>query len=163
MNKRIEILKGTPPGKIIEHDLKKRHITQMALAEKSGVTKQMISSIISGRRDLSVELSLRIEKALGYDEGFLLHLQTFYKIDRIKTQQSKELYKTAPKIRRSLFWDTDFDKIDWGRYKKAVIHRVLQKGNESEKREISRFYSIPIQELDNYSLPEKQYNPRTVI
>jgi len=160
MNKRIEILKGTPPGKIIEHDLKKKHITQISLAEQSGVSRQMISSIISGKRDLSVELSLRIEKALNYDEGFLLHLQTYYKIDRIKTMQSRELYRTSPNLRRSLFWDTDFDNIDWDRYKKAVIHRVLEKGNESEKREISRFYSIPIKDLPNYTLSEKKYIPR---
>lgn len=162
MNKRIDILKGTPPGKIIEHDLKKKHISQIALAEKSGVSKQMINAIIAGRRDLSVELSLRIEQALNYDEGFLLHLQTLYKIEKVKTQQSKLKYKSAPKLRPSLFWDTDFDNIDWGRYQKAVIHRVLEKGNEAEKREISRFYSIPYHDLGNYTLPEKPYKPGKV-
>ena len=63
MENRIDILKGTAPGKIIERDLGKRHISQITLAERAGVTKQMINAIIAGRRDLSVELSLRIEKA----------------------------------------------------------------------------------------------------
>lgn len=160
MNNTIDILKGTPPGKIIEHDLAKKHISQITLAEKSGVSKQMINAIIAGRRDLSVELSLRIEKALDYDEGFLLHLQTYYKIKKTKAQQSKEKYKSAPNLRKSLFWDTDFDSIDWDRYQKAVIHRVLERGTEAEKREIARFYSIPRHDLEKYALPEKQYKPR---
>lgn len=160
MNERIEILKGTPPGKIIEHDLKKRHISQNSLAENTGVSKQMINAIIAGRRDLSTDLSLRIEKALDYDEGFLLHLQTYYKIDRIKAQQSRERYKSGPNIRHSLFWDTDFNKIDWNKYKRAVIHRILERGNDAEKEEIARFYDISYTDLETYRLPEQQYQPR---
>lgn len=160
MNNRIDILKGTPPGKIIERDLAKRHISQIALAERSGVSKQMINAIIAGRRDLSIELSLRIEKALDYEEGFLLHLQTYYKIEKVKGQQSRSAYKSAPNLRKSLFWDTDFDKIDWGRYQKAVIHRILERGTESDKQEIARFYSIPRCDLEKYALPEKPYRPK---
>lgn len=160
MENRIDILKGTAPGKIIERDLGKRHISQITFAERAGVTKQMINAIIAGRRDLSVELSLRIEKALDYDEGFLLHLQTYYKIEKAKAQHSRETYKSAPNLRKSLFWDTDFDKIDWGRYQKAVIHRILERGTESDKREIARFYSIPYNDLEKYALPEKQYKPK---
>lgn len=129
----------------------------MTLAERSGVTKQMINAIIAGRRDLSVELSLRIEKALDYEEGFLLHLQTYYKIEKVKAQQSRDAYQSAPNLRKSLFWDTDFDKIDWGRYQKAVIHRILERGTEYDKQEIARFYSIPRCELEKYALPETRY------
>ncbi|WPU93730.1 hypothetical protein SNE25_30900 [Mucilaginibacter sabulilitoris] len=46
------------------------------------------------------------------------------------------------KLRRILFWDTDFDKIDWQRQKNAVIRRVWERGNEDEKKEIQRFYGI---------------------
>lgn len=49
MENRIDILKGTAPGKIIERDLGKRHISQITLAERAGVTKQMINAIIAGR------------------------------------------------------------------------------------------------------------------
>lgn len=46
-------------------------------------------------------------------------------------------------MQKSLFWDTDFDKIYWGRYQKAVIYRILERGTEADKQEIARFYSIP--------------------
>ncbi len=44
------------------------------------------------------------------------------------------------KLRKVLFWDTNIEKIDWDKYKRAVINRVFERGNESEKNEIIRFY-----------------------
>ena len=43
-------------------------------------------------------------------------------------------------IRKSLFWDTDINKINWEKQYKAVIQRVFERGNEMEKNEIERFY-----------------------
>src|SRR5690606_40826514 len=43
-------------------------------------------------------------------------------------------------IRKSLFWDTGINKINWEKQYKAVIQRVFEGGNEIEKSEIKRFY-----------------------
>jgi len=160
MNNRIDILKGTHPGRVIEYDINKSRISQNALAANIGVTKQMINAVISGRRGLSVELALKIEREMGYDEGFLSQLQTFFDIEKVKREWSMAQYKTAPNIRRNLFWDYDFDTIDWGRYKKAIIHRVLTRGSEEEQREIARYYGIPLDRLAEHSLSEKNYSPK---
>lgn len=58
-----------------------------------------------------------------------------------------------------LFWDTDFDKIDWGRYRNSIIQRVLEKGNEEEREEIIRFYGIERSEIENYK-PTNSYRIR---
>lgn len=160
MNNRIDILKGTHPGRVIGYDIKKNHTTQHALAANIGVTKQMINSVIAGRRGLSVELALKIEREMGYDEGFLSHLQTLFDIEQVKREWSRTQYKTAPDIRRNLFWDYDFDTLDWGRYRKAVIHRVLEKGTDDDRREIARYYGIPIDRLAEHSLSEIPYSPK---
>ncbi len=160
MDNRIDILRGTHPGKVIGYDIKKKHTSQNTLAANIGVTKQMINAIISGRRSLSVELALKIEKALGYDEGFLAQLQTLFDIEKVKREWSMEQYKTAPSIRRNLFWDYDFDRMDWGRYRKAIIHRVLTRGSKEEQREIARYYGIPFDRLAEHSLSEKPYSPK---
>ena len=149
MNK-FEILKGIHPGKIIERDLKKRRITQRTLAEGTGIYFQTINAIISGRRNITLEVSLKLENVLGYDEGFLLVLQDYYHIAVYKKQKSKEQYSTAPKIRKSLFWDTEFHKIDWNKYKKTVINRVWERGSQEEKKEIARFYNIKTTELKDF-------------
>lgn len=150
MINRIDILKGIHPGKIIERDLNKKHLTQRFLAKTVGVPYQTINAVISGRRSITLETALNIEKTLGYDEGFLLILQDFHNISVYKEKKSKERYNHAPNIRKSLFWDSDFNKIDWEKYKKAVITRVWERGNQSEKEEIARFYGIKITDADSY-------------
>lgn len=44
------------------------------------------------------------------------------------------------KIRKAIFWDTKIDEIDWENHKKAVIKRVLERGNATEIEEIISFY-----------------------
>jgi hypothetical protein len=39
-----------------------------------------------------------------------------------------------------LFWDTDINGIDWFGQRRAVIERVIERGNDEEKAEIRRFY-----------------------
>jgi hypothetical protein len=46
------------------------------------------------------------------------------------------------KLRRILFWDTDFDLIDWERKRVAIIQRLSERGNEIERAEIARFYGL---------------------
>jgi hypothetical protein len=41
-----------------------------------------------------------------------------------------------------LFWDTDFDTIDWQKNKRAIIQRIFERGNNLEIKEIIRFYGL---------------------
>lgn len=136
----IDSYRGIAPGKFIARELKKRDIRQKTLAASVGEHPQTINAIIAGRRDLTVRLSLDIEKELGLPEGFLLILQAFHDIKEEKEKHPVALSGKAPAIRPILFWDTDFDKIDWARYKKSVIKRVMERGNEQEKKEILKYY-----------------------
>ena len=142
MNNLIEIIKGIHPGKFIERELNKKNLTQRALAEDTGIPFQTINAIISGRRNLTTEQALKIDKSLGYEEGFLAILQTHYDIIQYKDKELANIYSEAPSIRKSLFWDADFDKINWGKYKKAVIERVMERGTEEEIEEITRYYNL---------------------
>ena len=63
------------------------------------------------------------------------------------TLPEKSFRLEKPRLRRILFWDTDMDKIDWTKQKKAVIKRVRERGNFQEKKEIAEFYHIPLQHL----------------
>ncbi|OFY95149.1 MAG: hypothetical protein A3K10_06915 [Bacteroidetes bacterium RIFCSPLOWO2_12_FULL_31_6] len=88
---------------------------------------------------MNTSLALKIEKSLGFDEGYLMILQVFYDIEKKK----KKLYPDHPdlsKLRSVLFWDTDMEKINWQQQKNAVIKRVFERGNEIEKEEITHFY-----------------------
>lgn len=146
----INTLKGIHPGKIINRDLQKRHISQRAFAASIGEHSQTLNAVITGRRTLTIEMALKIEKAFGYEEGTLLTLQAFYEIASYKNRMASLSVSGVPNIRRSLFWDTDFDTLDWGRYRQAVLTRVAERGNDAEKQEIARFYGIDPATLDHY-------------
>ena len=151
MDNRINIIKGLRPGKLIERDLKKKGVTQRVLAKNTGILFQAINAIITGRRNITTEQALKIEAALGYEEGFLSVLQSYYDIKRYKEKELANRYTGSPHIRKILFWDTDFDKINWGKYKAAVIQRVLERGSKEEINEIKRFYSLSASELRQYT------------
>lgn len=87
MKSRIDILKGIHPGKIIGRDLKKRNLSQRSFAASIGEHSQTLNAVITGRRNLTVEMALKIELAFGYEEGFLLLLQTYYEIAEYKNGQ----------------------------------------------------------------------------
>ncbi|MCM1555100.1 MAG: hypothetical protein NC048_06360 [Bacteroides sp.] len=101
-----------------------------------------MNAVITGHRALTLEMALKVEQAFGYEEGSLLVLQTFYEIATHKSRAASRSITGVPNIRPSLFWDTDFDTLDWGRYKQAILVRVAERGNEQEKQEIARFYGI---------------------
>lgn len=150
MDNRIDIIKGIHPGKFIERELKKKNISQRVLAEDTDIPYQTINAIIAGRRNLTTEQSVKIGSSLNLEEGFLAILQTYYDIRRYRDKELATLYTGRPHIRRILFWDTDFDKINWGKYKEAVIKRVLERGNTEEVEEIQKFYGLSQSELRSY-------------
>ena len=142
MNNLIDIIKGIHPGKSIERELKKKHLTQRALADETGIPFQTINAIIAGRRSLTTKQALKIDQILGYEEGFFAILQTHYDIKQYKEKDLASIYTEAPHIRKSLFWDTDFNKINWAKYKNAVIKRVFERGSKDEIEEITRYYNL---------------------
>ena len=157
MDSCIDIIKGVHPGKLIERELKKKNLTQRTLAEDTDIPYQTINAIIAGRRNLTTEQALLIDQRLGYEEGFLAILQTHYDIRQYKEKQLANLYTKAPQIRQSLFWDVDFDTINWAKYKKAVIKRVLERGSAEEINIIKQFYNLSKSELQQYY--QKKSNP----
>lgn len=136
----IESYRGISPGKFIGRELKKRNIRQKTLAMNVGEHAQTINAIIAGKRNLTTRQALEIEKQLQLPEGFLLILQCFHDIKVEKDSQHIRQVSGVPAVRPILFWDMNFENMDWARYKKIAIQRVMERGNEEEKKEILRFY-----------------------
>lgn len=139
MKKELTILKGLHPGLILERKLKEKNIGKGEFALSVKEYPQTITAITKGKRNMNTALALRIEAALGLEEGFLMTLQVFYDIKQEKLRQQKNK-PHLDHIRPVLFWDTKMEKIDWQRQYKAVIRRVFERGNKKEKEEITRFY-----------------------
>lgn len=139
MKSDLKILKGIHPGFALERELEKRHLRKGAFALSLQEYPQTLTAITKGKRGMNTALAMKIEKALGLEEGYFMILQVFYDIEEEKKKQN--INRTnLPQLRPVLFWDTKINTIDWEKQKKAIIKRVFERGNDQEKNEIIRFY-----------------------
>jgi addiction module HigA family antidote len=135
-----QYLRGIHPGIILERELKKRGLSKGQFALSIQEYPQILGAITKGKRKMNTSLALRIEDALGIEEGYFMTLQVFYDIKQEKQKKQPFSIPDIKQFRPALFWDTDIKKINWTNQKRAVIERVLERGTLSEKKEIIRFY-----------------------
>ena len=139
MKTEIDILRGLHPGFYVERKIKEKQLKKGQLALSINEYPQTLTSITKGKRGMNTALALKLEKALGLEEGMLMILQVYHEIEKLK----KKIVTDTPnlkKIRAVVFWDTDMQQIDWNRQYQAVIRRVYERGNSIEKKEITRYY-----------------------
>ena len=140
MESHLDKYNGIHPGIILERELKRRKIKKGPFAMSLEIYPQTLNEITKGRRLLNPEVSIKIDKALGWQEGSLFLLQAHYEINAAQAKLNVQQHPDTNIIGRSLFWDTDYDKIDWVKKYKAVIRRIFERGNETQKQEALRFY-----------------------
>jgi plasmid maintenance system antidote protein VapI len=140
MEMALDKYKGIHPGLVLDRELKKRNIKKGPFALSIGSYPQTLNAITKGDRLLTPELSLKIDRQLGFDDGTMLLLQACYEIEQTRFKLGSSHHPDFTIIGKSLFWDTDFDKIDWEKKYKAIINRVFERGSHEEKQEILRFY-----------------------
>ena len=140
MNDELTLLKGIHPGIILDRKLKERKLPKGRFALSIREYPQVLGDITKGKRGMNTPLAMKIESALDLSEGFFMTLQVFYEIKQEKLKQHQNMHPDFSMLRPGLFWDTDMKKIDWHRQRRAVIQRILERGNDQEKAEIRRFY-----------------------
>jgi plasmid maintenance system antidote protein VapI len=140
MNSTISIIKGIHPGLILERELKNRKLPKGTFAHTIHEFPQTITAITKGKRRMNPALSLKIEQALGLEEGYFMVLQAYFDIAQEKKKVSENYHPDLSTFRAVVFWDTDMRHIDWDKHKLSVINRVFERGNEQEIQEIIRFY-----------------------
>lgn len=89
-------------GQYIEFLIKENGYNQSAIAREIGVSRQIISYVISGRRDLSISLALKLESFFNLPEGELLKLQTEDSINKYKLKLKNELINDLLQV--NSFW-----------------------------------------------------------
>lgn len=75
----------THPGEmLIEEFLKPLNMTQSELASKLGVSFPRINELIHGKRGITPDTALRLEKLLGMEAQFWLNLQLIWDLYHAK-------------------------------------------------------------------------------
>lgn len=139
MQEEINIVRGVHPGIYLERKIQELHLKKGQLALSVNEYPQTLTSITKGKRNMNPLLAFKLEKALGLEEGTLMILQVYFDIEQIKKKQNKQV-PNLQKLRKVIFWDADINSIAWDRQYNAVIRRVFERGNQQEKKEITRFY-----------------------
>ena len=76
-------------GVIIRDRLSQIGMSQAELAQKAGEYPQTLSAIVRGTRAMTTPLSLKLDKALGFDSGTLAIAQTRFQI-KVETERMQK-------------------------------------------------------------------------
>lgn len=69
-----------PPGEVLKEELEARGMTQKELAARLGRPAQAINEIIRGKKAITPETAIGLERALGIDARFWANLETDYRM-----------------------------------------------------------------------------------
>ena len=72
---------ATHPGEMIKDELKERGMTQKQLADETGIKASVLSETINGKRSVSLNVAVALEKALGIPADIWMNMQTQHDLD----------------------------------------------------------------------------------
>ena len=87
------------PGTILLHEfMQPAGITQSRLAKATGLSAMQISNILKGKRSITAETAMRLERALGVSMQTWINLQTLYDVERLKAESGNAIVATTSRI-----------------------------------------------------------------
>jgi HTH-type transcriptional regulator/antitoxin HigA len=120
-----------PPGELLAEELEARGMSQRELAERTGRPEQAISGIINGRKSITHDTALELEKVLGVAADFWANLESSYQLTKARLREKDEL-------------ETQDDWLDFFPVKELQAREYLPK--TSDKAEILagllRFFGV---------------------
>ena len=79
------------PGELLLEELESIDMTQLELASRLGRPPQLISEIISGKKAITHETALELEKALGVPAHIWVNLESACRITQAKMRNRDRL------------------------------------------------------------------------
>ncbi len=77
------------PGEYLAEEIDERGLTQKALSEAMGRPPQVVNEIIRGRKAITAETAIQLERALGTSARFWLNLQSMYDLTRARESMAR--------------------------------------------------------------------------
>lgn len=85
------------PGEVLMEDfIKGFEITQNKLAVAIGVPPRRINEIVHGKRGITADTALRLERYFGVSAQFWLNLQTRYELDLAEDRVADQIAAITP-------------------------------------------------------------------
>lgn len=122
------------PGEILKAELIERGIKQRIFAGDLGMAANQMNEILKGKRNISPEVAILIESALGIEAIFWMNLQASYDINRARLDA--EIAKKAENIKN---WKTLKNNIPFTYFRKE---KILNGDPETDIETICSIYSL---------------------
>lgn len=85
-------------------------ITQAELAREINVPRQLLSCVISGKREMSLQLAMKLESYFSLTEGELVKMQAMQTVK--KRKQSIRNHLCEQLVAKNAFWSYDVKSFD---------------------------------------------------
>ncbi len=85
-------------------------ITQAELAREINVPRQLLNCVISGKRELSLQLAMKLESYFSLPEGELMKMQAMHAVK--KRKQSIRNHLCEQLIAKNAFWSYDVKSFE---------------------------------------------------
>jgi len=89
------------PGEVLADELVELNKSPTELARELHVPANRISQLVAGKRAMTADTALRLERWLGVSAAFWMNLQKRYELDlaREKSDEILETIQTLPQVR----------------------------------------------------------------
>lgn len=119
------------PGDVLEEYLDAYGMTQIELADRTGLTKKTINEMIKGKAPITPETALKLERSLGRPAHFWNNLERQFQEDRARLKEQQRLQSHLHWLKRVPV--KELIKRQW----------ISQKADDvSQLEEVLRFFGI---------------------
>lgn len=126
---------ATHPGILIKDEIDAiPNFTQKALAKELGMKPSFLNEIIKGKRPVTADLAILLEKSLGISADYWMKFQSQYEIDKARVKQ-----KNIKKLRNIEIWNIIKAYVPVHYFRK---HKYLSKELEEDIKTIKEIYDV---------------------
>tara|TARA_R110002051_G_scaffold269644_1_gene329865 strand:- start:6169 stop:7263 length:1095 start_codon:yes stop_codon:yes gene_type:complete len=134
-NKILTPVQVTHPGVLIKDELDATpDLNQRKLAKELGVQPSFLNEIIKGKRPVTADIAILLEKIFGISADYWMRFQSQYEIDKARVKQ-----KNIKKVRNIELWNIIKEYVPVRYFKK---HQYLNDDIESDIKTIKNIYGV---------------------
>jgi addiction module HigA family antidote len=87
------------PGRILREEfMEPGGISQYRLAQATGLSQVQVGNIVRGKRGITAETALRLERALGVSAQTWMNLQMLYDLEKATVESGARIKKTTERL-----------------------------------------------------------------
>ena len=93
-------IKPVHPGRILRDEfMEPAGVSQYRLAQATGLSQVQVGNIIRGKRGITAETALRLERALGMSAQTWMNLQTLYELEKATLEAGRRIKQTTERLK----------------------------------------------------------------